>query len=195
MRQNVSETLEVSRLELLYRVSTYDDLQAWAVFQQSLEETVLSWLHEHPGKETACRLQSERHFVILAFERLRQAAVQGQVTCETLSGVLVYLRASLNGAILDTLRVSERPGAVSSPWPDGEDCSDRSDVWDRLQARLSNRREQRLAYLLYHLWTGTHRDCAGFPQEWSDVHEVTRLRRSILARLLKGPICGEQTFV
>jgi hypothetical protein len=77
MRQNVSETLEVSRLELLYRVSTYDDLQAWIAFQQSLEETVLSWFHEHPGKETACRLQSERHYVAVAFERLRLAAVQG----------------------------------------------------------------------------------------------------------------------
>jgi len=58
MRQNVSQTLEVSRLEL-YRVSTCVDLQAWAIFQQSLEETVLSWFHEHPGEETACRLQSD----------------------------------------------------------------------------------------------------------------------------------------
>ena len=185
MRQNVSETLEVSRLELLYRVSTYDDLQAWIAFQQSLEETVLSWFHEHPGKETASRLQSERHFVILAFERLRQAAVQGQVTCETLSGVLVYLRASLNGAILDTLRVSERPGAVSSPWPEWEDRSNRGDLWDRLQTRLSNRREQRLAYLLYHSGLEPTEIVRCCPQEWSDVHDVTRLRRSILERLLK----------
>ena len=195
MRQHVSETLEVSRLELLYRVSTYDDLQAWAIFQQSLEETVLSWFHEHPGKETACRLQSERHFVILAFERLRQAAVQGQVTCETLSGVLVYLRASLNGAILDTLRVSERPGAVSSPSPVGDDCSEMSEIFDRLQVRLSNRREQRLAYLLYHCGLAPAKIVRGLPQEWSDVQEITRLRHRILARLMKGPICGEQTFV
>ena len=115
MRQDVGETLEVSRLELLRRASTHGDLQAWAAFQQSLEETVLTWLHEHPGSEAACRLQSERHFVALAFERLRQAAVQGQVTCETLSEVLVFLRASLNGAILETLRISQRPGADLEP--------------------------------------------------------------------------------
>jgi hypothetical protein len=185
MRQNVNETLEVSRLELLCRVSTHGDLQAWVAFQQSLEETVLSWFHEHPGKETACRLQSERHFVALAFERFRQTAVQWQVTCETHSEVLVYLRASLNGAILDTLRVSERPGAVSSPWLDGEDHSNRSDLWDRLQTRLSNRREQRLAYLLYHCGLEPTEIVRCCPQEWSNVHEVTRLRRSILERLLK----------
>ena len=160
MRQDVSETLEVSRLELLRRASTYGDLQAWAAFQQSLEETVLTWFHDHPGREAACRVQSERHFVALAFERLRQAVVQGQVACETLSEVLVYLRASLNGAILETLRVSSRPGAVSSPWPDVEDRPDRSEVWDRLQARLSNQREQSTGLPAVSLWAGTRRDCA-----------------------------------
>ena len=185
MRQNVSESLEVSRLELLYRASTHGDLQVWIAFQQSLEETVLTWFHEHPGKETACRLQSERHYVALAFERFRQAAVQGQVTCETHSEVLMYLRASLNGAILHTLRVSERPGAVSSPWPDGEDHSNSADLWESLQTRLSNRREQRLAYLLYHCGLEPAEIVWCCPQEWRDVHEVTRLRRSILERLLK----------
>ncbi len=190
MRQNVSESLEASRLELLRRASTYDDQQAWAAFQQSLQETVLTWLHEHPGSEAACHLQSERHFVALAFERLRQAAIQRQVACETLSGVLVFLRASLNGAILETLRVSERPGAVSSPWPSVEGRPDRSEVWNRLQARLSNQREQRLAYLLYHCGLEPAEIVRCCPQEWSDVHEVVRLRRNILARLMKGPICS-----
>ncbi len=130
-------------------------------------------------------MHSEWHFVTLAFERLRQAAVQGQVTCETLSEVLVYLRASLNGAILETLRVSRRPGAVSSPWPDGEDCPDKSEVWDQLQALLSNERERRLAYLLYHCGLEPAEIARYCPQEWSDVHEVARLRGSIFVHLMK----------
>jgi hypothetical protein len=186
MRQNVSELLEASYLELLRRVSIHSDLQAWATFQQSLEETVLTWLHEHPVCEAACRLQSERYFVALAFERLRQAAVQRQVACETLSGMLLYLRASLNGAILETLRVSERPGAASSPWPDGEDHSNRGDLWDTLQARLSNQREQRLAYLLYHCGLEPAEIVHCCPQEWSDVQEIYRLRRTILERILNN---------
>ena len=185
MRQDVGETLAVSRLELWRRAKTHSDLQAWAAFQQGLEETVLTWLHEHPGSQAACRLQSERHFVALAFERLRQAVVQRQVACETLSEVLLYLRASLNGAILEMLRTSRRPGAVSSPWPYVEDCPDRSEVWDQLQAKLSNPREQRLAYLLYHCGLEPAEIVRGSSQEWSDVHEVVRLRRSILARLMR----------
>jgi hypothetical protein len=194
-RQDVGETLAVSRLELLRCASTDGDLQAWEAFQQGLEETVLTWFHEHPGSEAASRLQSESHFVVLAFEQLRQAALQRQVACETLSEVLVYLRASLNGVILETLRASSRPGAVSSPWPDGEDSPDRSEVWDRLQARLSDQRELRLAYLLYHCGLDPAEIVRGSPQEWSDVHEVACLRRIILERLMKELTGEGRTFV
>ncbi len=106
MRYDAGKTFEVSSLELLRCAITRGDQDAWAEFQQSLEETVLTWLHAHPGRESACRCQSEQHFVALAFERLRQAAIQGKVAYETLSEVFVYLRASLNGAILETLRIS-----------------------------------------------------------------------------------------
>jgi len=187
MRQDVGETLEFSRLELLRRAKTHGDLEAWAAFQQSLEETVLTWFHDHPGSQAACRVQSERHFVALAFEQFWHIVVQGQVACETLSEVLMYLRASLNGAILETLRVSRRPGAVSSPWSDGEDRTDRSELWDRLQARLSNQREQRLAYLLYHCGLEPAEIVRCCSREWSDIHEVARLRRIILERLMKRP--------
>ena len=111
MMQNVSESLEVPRLKLLRCASSQGDLQAWATFQQGLEETVLIWLHEHTDSQVACCLHDERHFVAQAFEQLQQAVFQGQVSCETLSEVLGYLRASLNGAILETLRVSSHPGA------------------------------------------------------------------------------------
>ncbi|SRR5258708_6958468 len=114
--------------------------------------------------------------------------VQGQVACETLYPVVVYLRASLNGAILETLRISQRPGAVSSSWPDGEECPERSVVWGRLQARLSNERERRLAYLLYHCGLDPAEIVRSCPQEWSDVHEVARLRHSILVRLVQSPV-------
>jgi hypothetical protein len=177
-------TLEASRLELLRRASTQGDLDAWAKFQKSLEATVLAWLHAHPDCEVACRVHSERHLVSLAFGRLRQATIQGQVTCETLSGALVYLHASLNGAILETLRNSKRPEAVSSIWQDGEDSRDKRDLWDWLQARLPNRREQRLAYLLYHCGLEPSEILRCCPQESSDTHEVTRLRHVILKRLM-----------
>ena len=197
MRQNVSGTLEVSRLELLRHGSIYGDLQARAAFQQSLEETVLTWFHDHPGREAACRLQSEGHFVALAFERFWQIVVQGQVACETLAEVLVYLHASLNGAILETLRVSSRPSAVSERMSAERDLQGHPqslDIWGWFQARLSSEREGRLAYLLYHCGLEPAEIVRCCPQEWSDVQEVARLRRIIFMQLMKGLICEEQTF-
>jgi len=147
------------------------------------------------GREAACELQSEWHFVALAFERLRQAILLRQFTCETLSDVLLFLRVSLNGAILDALRVSSGPRGVSSSRPDVEEHLGRNEVWDGLQALLSSEREQRLAYLLYQCGLDPVEIVRSCPQEWSDVHEVARLRRSILVRLMKGLICERQTFV
>lgn len=195
MKQDAGKTLEFSRLELLRRASTRCDLEAWAAFQHGLEKTVLSWFHEHTACEMASRMHSESYFVALAFERLQQAAVQGQVVCETLSGVLVYLRACLNGAILETLRDSSRPGAALNPWLDAEDSRDRSAVWDKLQTLLSNERERRLAYLLYHCGLKPAEIVRGFPQEWSDVREVARLRCIIFERLMKEPMFEGHTFV
>src|SRR5260370_24886926 len=149
MRQNSGETREVSRLELWRRASRQGDLEAWAAFQQGLEGALLTWFHAHPGCEVASRVQSDRYFVARAFEQLWHLIVQGQVACETLSEAVVYLRVSLNGAILETLRDSQRPSVVLNSWPEGAECPERGAVWDELQAGLSNQRERRLAYLLY----------------------------------------------
>jgi hypothetical protein len=188
MRQDIGNAGDDSRLELWCRASRYGDLEAWAAFQQGLEETVLNWFHAHPGCEAASRVQSDRYFVARAFEQLWHMVVQRRVACETLSEVEGYLRASLNGAILETLRVLRRPRGVSRPWPDGEECPERSEIWDRLQAELSNERERRLAYLLYHCGLEPAELVRGSPQEWSDVHEVARLRRCILVRLMRSPV-------
>jgi hypothetical protein len=170
--------------ELLHLALVQGDQDAWAGIEQCLGKTVRRWLHSHPHKEVACCWESEEHYVARAFERLRQATIQGQMACDRLSGVLVYLRASLNGAILETLRVCRRPRSVSIPWSDGEDCPDRSVVWDQLQALLSNERERRLAYLLYHCGLEPSEIVRCCPQEWSDVQEIARLRHTILERLL-----------
>ena len=42
MRGNGDETVEVSSLQLLRRAIAHSDQEAWAGFQQSLEETVLT---------------------------------------------------------------------------------------------------------------------------------------------------------
>jgi integrase len=190
VRSDGDETFEVYSLELLRRAIAHGDQEAWAVFQQCLEEIVLTWLHEHPNREAVCRGLGEKHLVAQAFERFRQAAVRRQMAFETLARVLVYLRASLQGAILDTLRTLFRPGAVSRPVPDQvgepgvEDPIDSNEFWEALQTQLPSAREQRLVYLLYHCGLRPREILHCCPQEWSDVQEIYCLRRKIVGRLL-----------
>ncbi len=50
---------------------------------------------------------------------------------------------------------------------------------------LSDWREQRLVYLLYHCGLKPKEIVHFCPQDWSDVQEIYRLRRNILDRLLR----------
>jgi hypothetical protein len=201
VRGDGDKTFEVSSLELLHRAIAHNDQDAWAGFQQCLEETVLTWLHEHPGREAACRGLCEKHMVVQAFERFRQAAVQAQIAFETPAGMLVYLRASLHGVILDTLRTLSRPGEVLRPVLGQagelrvEDQIESNKLWEVLQTLLPSAREQRLAYLLYHCGLGPREILHRCPQEWSDVQEIYRLRHKIIERLLRhAPLSRDVCF-
>src|SRR5258708_14199240 len=183
---------ETYGLELFRRAIVEGDTEAWEWGQRCFGEIVLGWLPRHPSRAAACRLESEANYVALAFERFWQAtAVTQQVTFKTLAAALQYLRASLHGAILDTLRAYSRPKEVSLPEPGepgepfAEDQTEASEVWEVLQTMLPNRRELRLAYLLYYCGLKPREIVRFCPQEWSDVQEIYRLRRNIVERLLR----------
>jgi hypothetical protein len=177
-------------LELLRRATCQDNQEAWAWVQHCFGGMVRGWLLRHPQRELACRLQSGEHYVAQTFERFWQAiAFHQQVEFSTLAAALKYLRASLNGVILDMLRTYARPGEVSLEVPGGpgvEDSTDSSEVWDSLKAILSNPREQRVAYLLFHCSLKPREIMRFCPQEWSDVQEIYRLRRTIMEQLLRN---------
>lgn len=191
MRQFEGVLFEVYSLGLLHHAIAHGDQNARARVQRSLSEMVLRWVHEHPSREVACRSESEEHYVALAFERFWQVTLQRQVVCKTLTEVLICLRASLNGAILETLRLSSHPNAVrehASAEQDPRGKPQGLEVWNWVQATLSSEHERQLAYLLYHYGLSPEEIVRYYPQEWSDVHEVACLRRCILKQLTKGLI-------
>lgn len=178
-------------LELLCRAIVHGDQEAWAWLHHCFGELVRGWLRRHPKREVACRLESEEHYVAQTFERFWQATTLSQrVEFTTLAAALQYLRASLNGAILDTLRAYARLREVSLPEPGEpgepgrEDVTSSGEVWEILQTMLPGERERRLAYLLYHCGLKPREIVRFCPQEWSDVTEVYRMRRNIMERLL-----------
>ena len=177
-------------LELLRRAIVQEDEKAWAGVQRCFSGLVRGWLYRHPKRAIACRLDSEENYIAQTFERFWQAtALNRHIEFTTLAAALLYLRASLNGVILDTLRAYARPREVMLPEIgeigelQAEDTTDSSEVWEALQTMLSDERERRLAYLLFHCGLKPREIIRFCPQEWSDVHEIYRLRRNIMARL------------
>jgi hypothetical protein len=180
-------------LELLRRAIVQGDQEAWVGVQHCFSGLVRRWLRRHPKREVAYRLESEENYIAQTFERFWQAtALTRHVEFMTLAAALQYLRASLNGVILDTLRAYARPREVTLPEPGEagepymEDVNGSSEVWETLQTMLPDEREQRLAYLLFHCGLKSREIMRFCPQEWSDVREIYRLRRSIMERLLRN---------
>lgn len=179
-------------LELLHRAIVSGDEDAWAGLQQCFEETLRCWIHNHPQREVACRLEIEDTYVALAFERFWLATTGQQIEFRTIGGALSYLRASLHGAIMDTLRTYSRQREVAFSEtddigePEVEDEVESNEIWEVLKTLLTAKREQRLAYLLYHCGLKPREIVRFRSQEWSDVHEIYRMRRNIQERLLRN---------
>ncbi len=179
-------------LELLRRATLESDPEAWEWVQYCFRDVARGWLRRHPSRDAARRLESEENYIALTFARFWQATSQTQkIEFKTMAAALQYLRASLHGAILDTLRAYARPKEVSLPEPGalgepyGEDQADSKEVWEVLQKLLSDRRERRLAYLLYYCGLKPREIVHFCPQEWSNVQEIYRLRHNIVDRLLR----------
>ena len=180
-------------LELLRRAIVQGDQEAWVGVQHCFNGLVRRWLCRHPKRDVARRLESEENYVAQTFERFWQATASTKhVEFTTLAAALQYLQASLNGVILDTMRAYARPREVILPGPGEpgepymEDVNDSSEVWETLQTMLPDEREQRLAYLLFHCGLKSREIMRFCPQEFSDVQEIYRMRRSIVERLLRN---------
>jgi hypothetical protein len=185
-------TIDSYGVELLHRATVQDDQEAWASLQQCLAELVRGWLRRHPSREVAVRLDSEENYVAQAFARFWQATTQGQqVEFRTLAAALQYLRASLNGALLDTVRAYVRPKEVPLPEPGAageplvEDGGEGDELWEVIRILLPDQQEQRLAYLLFHCGLKPREIMHFCPREFSSVEDIYRLRRNMVERLLR----------
>ncbi len=156
--------------------------QQW--FQRRFNGILRDWFDHHSYKEEACRIHSEEFYVNGAF----QAAWEGpfdraQMEFDTLSTALRYLAANLNGQILDALRSVKSPDKISiTQEREGheKDGAEAQKLWERLQALLSNQRERRLGYLLFHCGFKPMEIVQAYPQEFIDLSEIRQVRLTIM---------------
>ena len=184
---------DASSVELLRRATVDGNQEARTCLQQCLSGLVRDCLRCHPRGEAACLLDSEEHYVFQTFERFWQTTAHIQKSeFSSFAAALRYLRASLNGTILDTLRVSSRPREVpfaemTKPGePHEEKVISSVEVWEALSSLLPDAREQRLAYLLFNCGLSPKEIVHRCPQEFVDVGEIYRLWHTITERVLSN---------
>jgi hypothetical protein len=179
-------------VELLHRAIIDRNQEARACLQQCLGGLVRNWLHCHPSAKVACRLISEEQCVSEAFEHFWQVVGRTQKNeCNSLAIALQYLHVCLNGALLEMLRVSQRPGAIPLPWPSEpetqlvEEARAPGEMWKALSNMLPDTRERRLAYLLFNCGLSPREIMQCCSQEFGDIREIYHLRYLIMQRILR----------
>lgn len=183
-------------LEILKRAMIQNNPQAWDSLQQCFAGVVRLWMHRHTRWELAYALDSEENYIAQTFARFWRASVNNpRLRFDTLAAALDYLRASLNGAIMDTLRAYSRPHEIPLPDPGyplyaDEEALDTTDdsgeLWDAINNLLSDARERRLAYLHFHCGLKAREIVHFCPREFNDVQEVYRMRHNIFKRLMRN---------
>jgi hypothetical protein len=177
-------------LELLRRATVQGEQESRVWIQQCFSELVISWLRGHPRRGAACKIDSEENYVARAFERFWQVTVLTRhVEFHSLASALQYLQACLNGVVLDILRANTLSKEMPVPKPgesrelEREINLESNAVWDTLKKVIPNRKEQRLAYLLFQCGLKPKQIVSFSPQEFGDIHEIYRVRSNILNRL------------
>ena len=178
-------------VELLRRAIVEHTDHAWSLFQQCLSETIRTWIRSHPNGNVILLHDSEENFIAQTFSRFWYAVHDQHVEFTTLSVALCYLRATLNGILIDTQRSQWRLQLreVSLPEPGcseelaAEEPIDAQNIWKIIESLLLDSRERRIAYLLYFCGLKPREIVIRCPTEFDDVKEIYHLRHTVVEQL------------
>ena len=181
-------------VELFRRALVEQTDEAWLALQQCFTETVRSWLWSHPSHDVALLRDSEENYIAQTFSRFWYAVRDQQLEFTTLPAALRYLRATLNGLLMDTLRSHLRGRAREVPLPEPgcpeepatAGAIDGQSIWDDIQGFLPDERERRVAYLLYHCGLKPRDIIVRCPREFKDVQEIYHLNHNVVKRLQRN---------
>jgi hypothetical protein len=179
--------LEIFRRAIIERID-----QAWSMVQQCFGEIVRIWLRSHPCCDIALLRDSEENYIAQTFSRFWYAVRDQRLEFATLHAALSYLHATLNGIIMDILRVHFRSAEVSFPDPGfpeepiDDEPPDDGPLWESIQSLLPDERERRLAYLLYYCGLKPREIVIRCPNEFDDIKEIYRLNHNIIERLRRN---------
>ncbi len=177
-------------IELLRRAIVEHTDHARLLLQQCLSETIRTWIRSHPNGDLTLLHSSEENFIAQTFSRFWYAVHDQHVEFNTLSVALRYLRATLNGILIDTQRLQLRGVSLPKPGCSGELAAeepiDAQNIWKIIESLLFDARERRIAYLLYYCDLKPREIVIRCPKEFDDVKEIYHLRHTIVEQLQRN---------
>ncbi len=183
-------------LELFRRALVERREDAWEMLYIMFYDSACLWFRCHPSKMSALRYDSEKSYVDDAFKRLWQWSNNQQeaLLFTSLAGALKALHLCLHSAIMDVLRAYARPreepipdyGLSDDPTFLVEDLYHQDEWWEIIASILTNERERRVIYLLYHCGLKPREIIHHCPGEFSNEQEIYRLTRNSLDRLRRN---------
>jgi hypothetical protein len=182
--QRGDKTEDASGLQLLSLARLHNDEQTWNAIERCFSPVVRSWIRRHPRYEDACRVKSERRYVILMLAKFRHGVAEQGMSFPSLTAALRYLLVCVNSVLLDTLRsavwlekIKQHELLISN------NTTDRQADAALLPQLLSDEREQRLAYLLFHCGLSPQEIAEKCSSEFSNLQEIYQLRSSLMKHL------------
>lgn len=181
-------------VELMRRATVEKTDQAWSLLQQCLSQTIQAWIRRHSSRYMALLSDSEENLIAQTFTRFWYAVHDQHVEFTRLSAALYYLRATLNGVLIDTVRSHVRmqlrevslPELDCSAEPTPEEPIDGQNIWKSIESLLVDERERRIAYLLYFCGLKPREIVIRCAKEFDDVKEIYRLNHNIVERLRRN---------
>jgi hypothetical protein len=188
-------------LELFRRALVGDDNDSWMALQEQFRANILFWLRRHSKRQEALQIENEQDYVDDTFKRFWQWGHNQRKALDNLTefdqlagfnslpGALKFLHDCLESLIRDNLRASMRQQRVSLPEYDpptpstSEEYIIRRELWHVIQTILTNKRELRVIFLLYHEGLKPRQILQHCPKEFADVKEIYSLTKSAMDRL------------
>ena len=198
-------------LEIFKRAIIDGDNEAWVALQEQFRENVLIWLRCHTKRQEALRIETEQNYIDDTFKRFWLWGNNQRFEFRSLAGALKFLNLCLNSLIIDNLRFYARSERIPLPEYRISTAStnggpdDKRELWQAIQKILTDKRELRIVFLLYHEGLKPReiiQRCPGefsiahftpFPEPENRVFQETALR--VLKRLVAQPIIQKSEMI
>jgi hypothetical protein len=155
--------------------------------QRIFSPCIFEWIQDHPKGSLLCCLHTEEFYVEEIFKRFWRTLGMHQIfEFTSMADILSHLQASVNGVILDTLR-NNLPSLAASSINNAvkaevmsDETDHRSELWEYIERTCSNRRERKIAFLLFNCHLKPLEIVASFPNDFSDINEISKVYRNIV---------------